>query len=231
MKLKRVTASLLSISVATMVCGCAGMQNGTSNDKAASAGAGAVIGCAGGAILAKLLGRDPAGGCVAGAVVGGLVGFEKARRQEVAAAEQAQRDAVTALQALPANQGRTVKAGEVKTVEVVATDKKTGEKKKYTAFSSVSVDIPLSARGTPEFTAAMGKLKMLAEGVANERGASEIVIAMTPQDAKLQKIALEKNTVKTDGGGLVTVSKITDTSLPKGMERVTVKAGSLNTEI
>lgn len=231
MKFKRFTASLLSISVATMVCGCAGMQHGPGNDKAASTGAGAAIGCVGGAVLAKLLGRDPAGGCIAGAVVGGLVGFEKARRQEIAAAEQAQKDAVTALQALPPSQSRTVKAGEVKTVEVVATDKKTGEKKKYTTFSSVSVDIPLSAKGTPEFSAAMGKLKMLAEGVANERGASEIVIAMAPQDVKQQKVALEKNTVKTEGGGSVTVTKVADASVAKGMERVTVKAGNLNTEI
>lgn len=76
----------------------------------------------------------------------------------------------------------------MKTKEVVVTDKNTRETKKYQAFESVSLDIPLSAKGTPEHGAAMDKLKTLAQRVADERS-SEIVVALTPVDARARKVA------------------------------------------
>ena len=220
---------LLTLSVVTLaitLTGCADIQKQTGMDgKTAGAAGGAAIGCIGGALLAKITGQNAAGGCAAGAIVGGLVGFSKARQDEISAASKAQQEAIAAL--APLSVGSQVKAGEMKTVEVTATDKTKNETKKYQAFDSVSVDIPISAKGTPEYDAAISKLKTLAEKVADERGSSKIDIAMTAADAKANKVILETATAKTAKGNTVTVSKAADNTLQKGIERVTVRAGKL----
>ena len=214
--------TLSAVTLAITLAGCADMQKQTGMDGKT---AGAAIGCIGGALLAKISGQNAAGGCIAGAVVGGLIGFEKARQDEITAASKAQQEAIAAL--APLSVGRQVKAGEIKTVEVTATDKTKNETKKYQAFDSVSVNIPISAKGTPEYDAAISKLKTLAEKVADERGSSKIDIAMTAADAKANKVTLETASAKTAKGNTVTVSKATDNTIQKGIERVTVRAGKL----
>lgn len=218
--------TLSAVTLAVTLSGCADMQKQTGMDgKTAGAAGGAAIGCIGGALLAKITGQNAAGGCIAGAVVGGLVGFAKARQDEISAATKAQQEALAAL--APLSIGNQVKVGDVKTVEVTATDKTKNETKKYQAFDSVSLDIPISAKGTPEYDAAIGKLKTLAERVADERGSSKIDIAMTAADARANKVTLETASAKTAKGNTVTVSKAADNTVQKGMERVTVRAGKL----
>lgn len=221
--MKPLKFSLLALAT-TLAAGCATAPSGL-DDKTVGAATGAVVGCVGGAVLARITGQNVAAGCVAGGAVGGLIGFERARQQEIAAATQAQQQAVAALQQSPA--GRSVRAGEVKTVEVTATDKTTKQASKYQAFDSVSVEIPLSAKGTPEYDQAIGKLKALAEKVADERGSSTIEIAMKPADMRARKVVQETATVNTAQGHPITVSKTADSSLPKGVERFTVRAGAL----
>lgn len=224
--------SLCAVSAVFALSGCAQMQQKTGmDDKTTSTVGGAVIGCAAGAVLAHLTGQNALGGCAVGSVVGGLIGFEKARQSEIAAAEQARKDAQAALASLPPTQAKAVNIGEIKTVEVTATDKATKQTKKYTAFDSVTVDLPTSAKGTAEYDAAMGKLKTLAERVADERGASEIIVGVNGTDARTQKVALESNSVKTKNGGVVTVTKRVDPSIAPGMQRMTVKAGNLRTDV
>lgn len=224
---------LSALCIALLCSGCAEIQQKTGmDDKTTSTVGGAAVGCAAGALLARVTGQSAGAGCAAGAVVGALVGFEKARQAEIAAAEQARKDTEAAFATLPRTpNAKPVVVGEVKTVEVTATDKATKQTKKYAAFDSISVDMPTSAKGTPEYDAAMGKLKTLAERVAAERGASDIVIAVNSQDAKKQKIALETNSVKGNSGGMINVTKRIDPALSVGMQRVTVKAGTLNTEV
>lgn len=214
-----------AITIAMLVSGCAAPNGGT-DQKTAGAVVGAGLGCAGGAILAKLTGNGMAAGCVVGAAVGGLVGFEKARQDEIAAAEQARNEAMQAMAALPPT--KRASGGEIKTVEVTATDKKTKETRKYKAFESVSLDMPLSTKGTPEHDAAMAKLKTLAERVADDRGSAEIQVAMTPADVKARKVSLIGGTANTAKGHPITVSKFSDSSVPAGVERITVKAGRLH---
>ena len=222
--MKSLTLSVVTLAIA--LAGCADLQRQTGMDgKTAGAAGGAAIGCIGGALLAKISVQNAAGGCMVGAVAGGLIGFSKARQDEISAASKAQQEAIAALASLPA--ASQVKAGEVKTVEVTATDKTKNETKKYQAFDSVSVDIPISAKGTPEYDAAIGKLKTLAEKVADERGSSKIDIAMTAADARANKVTLETASVKTAKGNTITVAKAADNTLQKGMERVTVRAGKL----
>lgn len=225
------TALYPIIVVGLLASGCAEMQQRQGMDnKTASVAGGAAVGCIAGALLAKVTGGDAATGCAVGAAIGGLAGFEKARKEEIAAAEQAKQDIVTALATLP--KGQAAKTGEVQTVEISATDKKSREVKKYQAFDSVNVEIPLSAKGTPERDAAIGKLKTLAERVADERGSAEIIVAMTPADSKAQKVELATSTVKTKKGSDISVSKVADASVPKGVERITVRAGKLsNSEV
>lgn len=219
-----------AVALCIALSGCADMQQKSGMDqKTASTAGGAAIGCLGGALLARLSGGNAAQGCAAGAVIGGLVGFQKARQEEIATAETARQDALAALSTLP--KGQMAKAGEVKTVEVSATDKTTRETKKYQAFDSVNIDIPLTAKGTPEHDAAMDKLKKLATRVAYERGSSEIIVAMTPSDAKAHKVQFLTSVVKTEKGNDISVSKVSDVAVPKGIERITVKAGKLRTDV
>lgn len=222
--MKFLTLSVVALAIS--LTGCAGTQKQNGMDgKTAGAAGGAAVGCIGGALLAKITHQNVAGGCAAGAVVGGLIGFAKARQDEISAASRAQQEAIAAL--APLSVGSQAKVGEVKTVEVTATDKTKNETKKYQAFDSVSVDIPISAKGTPEYDAAIGKLKTLAEKVADERGSSKIDIAMTAADARVNKVTLETASAKTAKGNTVTVSKAADNTLQKGMERITVRAGKL----
>lgn len=223
MKSRLIPAVALSMALA----GCASIQESTGVDaKTLSTVTGGIAGCATGALLAKATGGNALVGCTLGTVAGGLIGFEKARQEEIAAAEQARRDALSAMAQLPASQ-RPV-AAEVKTAEITATEKDSRQTKKYQSFDSLSVDLPVSTRGTPEYQAALDKLKKLADKIADERGASELHIAMTPSDAKAQKVRMETTTAATRQG-TVTTFRTVDPSVPRGFERVTVKAGKLKT--
>lgn len=216
-----------AVALAVVLSGCASIQESTGVDaKTMSTVTGSVVGCATGVLLAKATRSNALAGCTVGAVAGGLIGFEKARQEEIAAAEQARAEALAAMARLPAAQ-RPV-ASEVKTVEVTATDKDSHQAKKYQSFDSVSVDLPLSTRGTPEHQAALDKLKKLAERVADERGSAELYLAMNAADTKAQKVSLETIKAPTQKG-TVTIFKTVDATLPKGFERVTVKAGKLKT--
>ena len=217
-----------AIALTIGLTGCANTAGqGGMDNKTTGAVVGGALGCAGGALLAKLAGGDMAAGCAVGAVVGGLVGFERARQEEIAEAERVRQEAIQATASLPPQQ--RARGGEVKTVEVVAKDKATGNTQKIKTFDSVSIDLPISAKGTPEYTAAMGKLKTLAERVADERGSAEIRVAVTPADARASKVNMAGGQVQTAKGNPITVTKVTDTSVPKGLERITVKAGRLKT--
>ncbi|MDM0028405.1 glycine zipper domain-containing protein [Variovorax saccharolyticus] len=216
-----------AVALSVVLSGCANIQASTGADaKTVSTVAGSIVGCAAGALLARATHGNALAGCTVGAVAGGLIGFEKARQEEIASAEQARREALAAMAQLPPA-GRPV-ASEVKTVEITATDKDSHQAKKYRSFDSLSVDLPLSTRGTPEHQAALDKLKKLAERIADERGSSELYLAMTPADTKAQKVSLETIKAPTQKG-TVTIFKTVDATLPKGFERVTVKAGKLKT--
>lgn len=208
MKQKLIAICVLPV----FISGCAGMDS-----KSQSATLGAAFGCAAGAILANMTGHDAAGGCAAGALVGGIAGYEKARRDEVVAAKLAQQDAVSSLPG--------AKAGEVVTDNISVKEKATGQVRQVQAFRKASVDLPLSKKGTPEFNSAMDKLKALAEKVADERGKSEIIVALAPKDAKAQKISSETSEFKTASGkGTVLFSRAADNRVRLGVERVTVRA-------
>ena len=221
--------SKIFLLTATLLTGCATTSpNGSMDNKTVSTATGAALGCLGGAVLAKITSQNATSGCAVGAVAGGFIGFEKARREEIAAAAQARQEVVALITTLPSGQsGMQVRAGEVKTIEVTATDKSKSESHKYQAFDSVSVDIPASSRGTVQYNKAIGKLQTLAERIADNRGSSRIEISMTSADARASKVNLETTTARTSNGNPVIMSIATDNSIPRGVERFTVRAGSL----
>lgn len=230
-KMNYKTQTLIPLLIMVTLTGCANMQqiSGVDN-KTASAAGGAALGCIGGSVLAKVMGKDATTGCAVGAVVGGLTGFEKARQEEIAAAENARTEAAQAFAKLPEKD--RPKIGEVKTTQTEVTDKKTNEKKKYKTFQSVTLDIPVSTRGTDEYETAIGKLKTLATRVADERGSAEIDMEYSKADATKLKVKQETASVKTEKGGVITVKKSANSNVPQGIERFTVRAGKIqNTEL
>lgn len=218
--------SLTAVALAVALTGCANIQQQTGLDnKTASAAGGAAIGCVGGALLAKITGQNAAAGCALGAVAGGLIGFEKARQEEIAAAVQAQQDAIAALGPLPS--GARIKAEPVKTVPVMVTDKTSNQTKAVDSFESFDLDIPLSMKGTPGYDKAIASLSAFAVKKADERGASNIDRAMTAADARANKFVPETNVAKTPKGNPVTVTKVINNATQKGVERVTVRVRKL----
>lgn len=225
--MKKLNMTLTLSALALGLTGCASIQQQTGmDDKTAGAVGGGALGCVGGALLAKLAGGNAAAGCAAGAVMGSLIGFEKARQEEIAAAESARQEALAAYAKSP--QAKNVRASDIKTEEVTATDKQ-NQSKKLKAFESVSIDLPVASKGSPEYDNAMGKLKTLAERVADNRGSADIVVAMAAADARAQKMTEQSGSVQTPKGNTITVTKVIDNTVPKGTERITVKAGQLRT--
>lgn len=213
----------LMVSAVTMLflTGCVTTQGGSPfgqiDDKTATAGMGAAIGCVGGAVLAHLTGGKPLAGCAAGALIGGLVGFEKARQEEIEAAKRAQAEVVSSVAG--------AKAAPVVTEEVQVNDKNTGETKTVQALKEFSIDMPLSQKGSSEFNQAMNKVNKLAERYADERGIAEVTVAVNPKDAKAQKVTEQTINMKTSSGkGEIIFVKKTDIAVEKGYERITVKA-------
>lgn len=217
---------ILSAAVASIVLtGCVTMSNDTKTNGAAT---GAAIGCAGGAVLAKIAGGNAATGCAIGAVAGGIAGYEQARQQEIANAERARQEVLATLHRTPG--GQSARA-EVKTTEVTVTDSKTKETKKIKALDTATLEIPTAMKGTPQYSEVMSKVKRLAEQIADERGSSEIIVSLSPGDAKSFKVALESAQTKTAKGNIITVTKTTDNRIEKGTEVIKVKPGLLNTKV
>lgn len=218
--------TLTAVALAVALTGCADIQKQTGLDgKTVSAAGGAAIGCVGGALLAKITGQNAAAGCAVGAIAGGLIGFEKARQEEIAAAVQAQQDAIAALGPLPS--GTRIKAEPIKTVPVMVTDKTSNQTTEVDSFESFDLDIPLAMKGTPGYDKAISSLSAFAVKKADERGASNIDRTMTAADARANKFVPETNVAKTPKGNPVTVSKAINNATQKGVERVTVRVRKL----
>lgn len=226
--MKRLILTAVAFTVA--LSGCADIQRQTGLDnKALGAAGGAAIGCVGGALLAKISGQNAAAGCAVGAIAGGLIGFEKVRQEEIAAAVRVQQEAIAELGQLPP--GMRIKMEPVKTVAVMVTDKTTNQTKAVDSFDAVDLDIPLSLKGSSGYDRAISKLSAFAEKTADERGASNIDRIMTVADAKTYKFVPEIGTSRTSKGNVVTVSKAVNNSAQKGVERITVRARKLESTV
>lgn len=212
-----------SMLAGLILTGCASLQDGSgAGNKTVSTATGATIGCMGGMLVAKLLNRDLAAGCVAGGVVGGLIGFEKARQEELDEADKTAADVMATMSTIPEGKGAVVE--KIKTVEVDVNDPTTKTVKKVRTFSQASIDLPLAAKGTPEFDSAIEKIKAFAIKLADKRGSAEITLAVSPKSASKYAFVPSKDSTKTEVGSVITVIKKIDSTIPVGVQRVTVSA-------
>ena len=145
--------------------------------------------------------------------------------QEAAQATDLQKQAVQAMQKLPVRQ-RAV-AGPVRTRPVPITDGQSGMTSQLQAFSSLSVDMPLAAKGRPEYTRAMDALKELANDLADNRGSSTILVEQSEADVSAGRVNTASGTTQTKNNKPVTVRKKLDSNLPAGVERYTIEAGEI----
>jgi len=209
----RLPTCALALSLA--VSGCANIDK-----KTESAGIGAAVGCAAGAVISKLTKNNAAAGCVAGAVVGGLIGYQRARSSEIDDAKAATEEAVKV-------SGGT--ATPVHTEPVQVTDKQTGKTETVPAFKSVSVDIPLSQVDTADGKEAMRKLNEYARKVARERGeAVQMTIATAPGKGAKATQAGQVQVSEKVGDGVVNRRIVSDARIPSNVQRISIEASNPN---
>ena len=151
--------------------------------------------------------------------------LQAALNQETQQAQGIQAQVVQAMQSLPVKQ-RAV-AGPVLTQPVPIADGQSGKTLQMRAFSSLSVEMPLAAKGRKEYTRAMDLLKELANELADNRGASSIVVDQADGDVKAGRVNTATGTTQSKGGKPVSVIKRIDAGLPNGMERYTIEAGAI----
>lgn len=140
--LSRITLTAVASAVLAVTAGCASIDTatqkvggvfGSQNDATRSATGGAIIGCAGGAVLARILGNgsDMLKGCAAGAVVGGIASVQ-VHKHEVEKARQLAME-VNTLHGVTAT---------VATKQVEAKDEQTGKTTKAEALDRLTIDLP-----------------------------------------------------------------------------------------
>ena len=151
--------------------------------------------------------------------------LQAALNQETQQAQSIQAQAVQAMQSLPIKQ-RAV-AGPVLTQPVSIADAQSGQTLQVRAFSSVSVEMPLAAKGRKEYTRAMDLLKELANELADNRGAASIVVDQADADVKAGRVNTATGTTQSKGGKPVSVIKRIDAGVPSGVERYTIEAGAI----
>ena len=151
--------------------------------------------------------------------------LQAALDQEARQATDLQAQAVQAMQKLPARQ-RAV-AGPVRTRPVPITDGASGTTSQLQSFSSLSVEMPLAAKGRSEYTRAMDSLKELANELADNRGSSTIMVEQSEADVSAGRVNTSSGTTQTKNGKPVNVRKKVDSSLPAGVERYTIEAGEI----
>ena len=145
--------------------------------------------------------------------------------QEIELARAVQADAVSSMQHLPLKLRSS--AGPVKLQDVPITDSQSGQTRKMRTLESVSVLMPLAAKGRPEYAQAMTTLKNLANRLADNRGSATIVVHQSAADVQAQRVNTATGVSKTAKGSPVKVDKVEDALLPAGTERSTIQAGPI----
>lgn len=207
----------MKIRLLALAVACSMTATGCETMDAKTQGAvfGGAIGCAGGAVLAKLTKNDMATACAAGAVVGGAIGYLRARNAEVQEAQQASNEVV--------NQVPGARSTPVETQTVHVTDRETRKTDQVQAFKSVSVDIPLNQVDTPDGRAAVAKLDAYARKVAAERGETvDMTVASAPGRGAASQVA-QRQTSEASGKGQVKRTYTSDPRVPATVQRYTIE--------
>lgn len=221
--------SIICVAVGLM-SGCESIPKNLESidQKTVSTVAGAALGCAGGVLMAQVVGGNRLTACVVGAAAGGFVGFERARKQELEDAATSRQEIITAVAPIAKTKG--VMVGEVKTQDISMKTDDGKDTQKVKAFESLTIELPTATRNRPEHAAAVEKLRKLAEKMADERGSADIILAVRPEEAKARKMRLTPDVITTAKGKQITFIRKIDAGVPKGVERITVQAGLVSSE-
>lgn len=221
---------LTILFLAGLLAGCESIPKSLDSvdQKTVSTMAGAALGCVGGVLMTQIVGGDRSTACVLGAAAGGILGFERARRQELADAAASRQEIITTIAPIAKTKG--VRVGDVKTQNVSMKTDDGKETKNVKAFDSLTIELPTTTQNRPEHAAAVEKLRKLAEKMADERGSADIILAVRPEEAKARNMSLTPDVITTSKGKKITFMRKVDASVPKGVERVTVQAGPVRIE-
>jgi hypothetical protein len=203
--------SLLSLCAVFALGGCAS----TNDEQVKSAGVGAAIGCAAGAVVAALADSDAGAGCAAAGLIGGIAGYVYARNAELEEGKLLS-DAATGVDG--------VHVSPIQTDKVRVVDSLADKTNIVEAFKLVSVDIPVNQIGTKEGQEIIRKLRIYARKVAAQRGESvDMITAVAPNDEATTGVT-QSETVETVGKGSVRQVRVTDPSVSPRVHRVTIEA-------
>ncbi|WP_291589158.1 hypothetical protein [Comamonas sp. UBA7528] len=219
LKLSLVTAAAL------VLAGCAAVESSTTS-----------LGC----MLGRLT-QNPPAGCGAPAIAtapgtgaSGAAAAQAGERftklqsvldQEIELARSVQTDVVSSMQHLPIKLRSS--AGPVKLLDTPITDSQSGQTRSMRTLESMTVQMPLAAKGRPEYTQSMAALKNLANRLADNRGQASIVVHQAAADVQAQRVNTATGVSKTAKGSPVKVEKIADAALAAGTERYTIQAGPI----
>lgn len=145
--------------------------------------------------------------------------------QEIQMARSIQDDVIASMQHLPI-QLRSV-PGPVLLQDTPITDSNTRQTRNLRTLDSVTVQMPLAAKGRPEYTQSMNTLKSLANHLADNRGSASIVVHQAASDIQARRVNTATGVSKSTQGSSVRVEKVVDPKLSSGMETYTIKAGAI----
>jgi len=154
-----------------------------------------------------------------------LSDFASARSSEISSARRTLDEIVQATARQPP--ARQVRPRGIVTAPFEVTDKQSAQTRSVETFDSLTVDLPLALRGSPEHDAAMAGVKALAETLAKSRGSAEIVRAFAPADVRNEKIVLESAAAKSASGQDILVRRQSDPEVLRGFERIIVRGAAL----
>ncbi len=221
LKLSLVTAAAL------VLAGCAAVESSTTS-----------LGC----MLGRLTQNPPAGcgapatatatapgtgasGAAAAQAGDRFTKLQSVLDQEIELARSVQTDVVSSMQHLPIKLRSS--AGPVKLLDTPITDSQSGQTRSMRTLESMTVQMPLAAKGRPEYTQSMAALKNLANRLADNRGQASIVVHQAAADVQAQRVNTATGVSKTAKGSPVKVEKIEDAALAAGTERYTIQAGPI----
>lgn len=226
--MRNLRLSLIACAV-VLVSGCATLDQASSSLSCmlARVTSGAAAGCSGSPATATTAGATPT---TAAAPAGDrFTRLQAVLDQEITLAKSLQEDAVDAMQHLAPKLRAT--AGPVRMQEVNIGDSQSGQSRKMRALESITVSMPLAAKGRPEYTRAMDTLKNLANHLADNRGNAAIVVHQSSADVKAQRVNTATGSTKTSQGSTVNVNKVVDPQQAAGVERYTIQPGEIRGQL
>ena len=145
--------------------------------------------------------------------------------QEIQKGRDAQILAKDAMRNLPAAQQAV--SGPVRLLDVAISDSQSGQSRNMRTLDSVTIDLPFASKGSAPYTNAMEVIKNLANQLADNRGASNIIVTQSEADVNAKRVNTSTGLTKSPRGNPINVQKRVDRALPAGVERYTIQAGEI----